>query len=967
MRHTTGSIFIFASGMLLVMVTMVYAFMTVARISRDSGRPLNLRSLAESAAQQGAAHALEVITRDYASQPFVPTHTNMLHRTAFAPIDTQRVNRHLADVTKYEPWGTPDSAEDENENDTKTESILTALYNSTYQGNATYHHRIQSFSAGRMLNPGLARYIEPGYYHSDMVGKPISFHLDHPTPADPSSPDPAVRRGENYLPDHNAPLYLDRDLTPVADRRSARFRLRYAVAVEELSGHLPLSFQGPYTDGVAGANLPAVTMSVANSRMIDEIDHAVGDRYADTMYNLVSGSRSSLGWMIAKGQGFGMGLYDDHSLSSFLGGVAQRWTQATVFDPPDTEIPAGRTAFASNRGPVATPGMVHAWMRQQYGVDKITDAPTKTAPSLCYTFTPYGRKPNVVGSGTLENYRDSYVDCPWQINLPTAVPEAVSRMVQAYLPREFRSVRYNTLEMSDFDGFDARGAARWKNTVTVADDYYGSQNFIDLFASSAFAPLFAHLGHPYPGTVPQATATASDPWISTLGDSIDLNGMTFSMFGHPSTDPREEKYTRPAPPFWGMDVRNYSYLLPMANNFTAKEEHVVGGQKWVRRTGTTATQQALIAGEGYWYDKSYWLDVAAAFYHAIGVAQLAWLADDGRAYDGNPLAGRPQYVARSPYPTTFTAKSSWGSAVFESFTNPYLLPLLSDGKPSAARDLDMLDRDADGDGAADSPSGFDTIEEVDRLFVYNLGEHWGDVTALPTLQVPAQGLYVVKDNVAAGFGVYPMPQNYAKCVARLIPRTTNFNILKLRNDVLAVADPANAPRQAALMELVVNDMRMSFFGASPNYPNFRGIDFDNDGTVRCSAYGSGSCPVAAGRFGRMITPASGDARFSLTGCFILQKSRFYRAFIRGEVVDTVRMVPVSSAALEVVYAIDPQGRLFDVNNAPIPLTGAPSTGPFRHDPDGDNDVSDADIVDSQVLYKRWHAVQYQGYGALATE
>lgn len=456
----SGSMFVFAFGLLLVMITLTYAFMSISRIGRDAARPLNLRSLAEMAAQQGAAHALDAVTRDYIAQPNVPTTINLSQRTGFAPIDTLRVNRHQANSQNFSPWGNPASAEDQNENDTKTESLLHSHYVSTYHGDGTYRLRYQPYSAGRMLSHGQGRYIEPGYWHSDLAGKPISFHLQHPIPANAASSDPAIRRGENYLPDTNSPLYLDRDLTPVADRTSARFRLRYAVAVEDLSGHLPLSFQGPHTDGIAGADTLPVGVPVADADAAKcvEIDPSIASTYGDSMFNLASGSRSWMGWMIANGMGLNQGQFSERILAGFAGATPQYWTMSSVFPSvhPDTKTSittGGGSVFASNRGPLASVGQVVGWMQNQNGVDVIAGAQEKSAPSLSYTFTPYGRRAVKV-AGTPSHYRDSYTDCPWQINLPTAAPEAIARMVQAYLPKEFRTIAFTKKTIEEFDGLD---------------------------------------------------------------------------------------------------------------------------------------------------------------------------------------------------------------------------------------------------------------------------------------------------------------------------------------------------------------------------------------------------------------------------------------------------------------------------------------------------------------------------------
>jgi len=148
-------------------------------------------------------------------------------------------------------------------------------------------------------------------------------------------------------------------------------------------------------------------------------------------------------------------------------------------------------------------------------------------------------------------------------------------------------------------------------------------------------------------------------------------------------------------------------------------------------------------------------------------------------------------------------------------------------------------------------------------------------------------------------------------------------------------DPADI-EAAKLMELVVNDMRMSFFGASPGYPDFQPLDLDDDGTVRCSCYPNGSV---------LATEVAGAAmkRFSVTGYFDFQKSRYYRIFVRGEVFDEVRSVAVAQDNMETVYVVDPDG---DVVNGNLNFTPVPNrkTG----------------MSDSHVLFQRHLHNRYLG-------
>src|SRR5690606_28118241 len=143
------------------------------------------------------------------------------------------------------------------------------------------------------------------------------------------------------------------------------------------------------------------------------------------------------------------------------------------------------------------------------------------------------------------------------------------------------------------------------------------------------------------------------------------------------------------------------------------------------------------------------------------------------------------------------------------------------------------------------------------------------------------------------------------------------NIKRLLHPVAGDTNPPISQEQAALMELVVNDMRMSFFGASPDYPDFRPRDLDDDGNVSCSCYATGTAP-ADPTTGRGPAP---ETWFSLTGCFVLEKSRYYRIFTRGQLFDEIRNVQVAEMNLESVYMVDPDGDMGDIEDQPSATPG----------------------------------------------
>jgi hypothetical protein len=148
------------------------------------------------------------------------------------------------------------------------------------------------------------------------------------------------------------------------------------------------------------------------------------------------------------------------------------------------------------------------------------------------------------------------------------------------------------------------------------------------------------------------------------------------------------------------------------------------------------------------------------------------------------------------------------------------------------------------------------------------------------------------------------------------------------------------------MERVLNDLRMSFFGAGGGYPDFRPLDFDGDGYAVCSAYTSSTHPTIALSNGKAIPAAPAvagvgaapDVRFSLTGFLAFDKVRFVRALVRGQVWDELRQHPVDEANLDTVFAVDPNG------DAAVLGSGA-VTG----------------LEDNATLYVRWLRNLYQKY------
>jgi len=301
-------------------------------------------------------------------------------------------------------------------------------------------------------------------------------------------------------------------------------------------------------------------------------------------------------------------------------------------------------------------------------------------------------------------------------------------------------------------------------------------------------------------------------------------------------------------------------------------------------------------------------------------------------------------------------------------------------------------------GTANFPAGWrpSTIREVDALFLAYLGE-WhpatplaagmalarpGDPSTPPTfivakslssadiyaneaIRVPRVVIdYQAKWNIASlhlgdagGSGFLSAPE--PAIVGGALEDTTDSHGVGLDKEV--------AYRKTINMERVLNDWRMSFFGANPEYADFTPLDFNGDGFAVSSAYGAcdlrcdpkdvmvpdpTSAPPATrtvplpGRAYPSRAAADGvgpapDLWFSLTGFLVFDKVRYIRTIVRGQVWDEVRRVPVSSAELDAVLAVDP---------------------------DGEAGVAGGNgLTDSSVLYQRWMHNNYTGNMARSPE
>jgi hypothetical protein len=938
-----GSLLVFVLGLTAIAVTLAFTFLSSAKLRREQGLGDGLRLLSQEMAREGTAHAIAFLQEDFLRSGRRPASLGSNWRQAFGPIDGHLWRRGDAPerpATWFSDFPDNLAAENLNENDVKMEEPLPEQYQYTREFAEGLQNPYSSHDGAWTYARPMSRYFEAGSFHRDLVGKPISFDLTHPQ---------ATERCtvlENYVPDLDAPIYYDERLRPVATRELARYRLRYAIWADDLESKLLMSAQGPYLPPANTA--PASIPTTADEEGTREMDLAVANGYLHsnvqmeligmTPVPLIDPSTSQPPnlqyrspsfancWWLGIGHDYGGSSRNYGPLAKFVGTAPWFWGDKTaktvaadynpvVFDSEpnwifESQFPgsSGDTSYISGRGP-----------RYSFADDKQAG----NVSSVTYlSLTPFQRTTRLTPTPT--GFADGYTDTPWQVNLLTAPRPVIQKMFWSLMPKEVWTWRYGKRYHDD------RVAGTWTNRTDTHNLYPYYQAIIDLYSAPKFSPIFAYLGTRYPGT----TTTAYNPTPTSLTKPARPAGLPAAEWNQylGSASNINEWWTSPGftcPP--GLDGARWDSGRGMANAYpplqNTRSSFLSGcpvGSLW----GTTyeppsANVTALTTGRiveddnnggflnwdngGYWNSDSYWLDIAQGFLMTVALAQYAHQPFDGRQTAATPAKGRPLWPT-VPGDTDYTGKSG----------------------------LPMLDTDLDGDGVNDSPSLLNSIPKIDRQFIKNMGEY----------------------PEAYATGTRPTAAHYAVYCARgtdlrflNVPYVRAWQPSATIKSMCSASGGANTPEQAALMEMVLNDIRLSLFGSSGQYPDFSGIDFDDNGTVRCSGYTGGQAAADPSTGYGPIVPAA--QRFSLTGSFVLRQARFFRLIVRGEVYDCLlRTKATADCNLETVYAIDPLGAIYDVSGNPIPA---------NRDPNSDGNFSDATSLNSsRVLMQRWIRNHFQG-------
>jgi hypothetical protein len=896
-----GSVFIIAMAMLAIMTAAAYGFLMSAQAGRETAASLNHLHLARLAARSGTDHAIALLRSEFLATPGTPTNLNQRWRRDFAPIDG---SGNSEDPTWW------------NENDLRPNDRswypLSGWWRngtaSAYAGNVFADGNYNEY--GVTMHNGLARWYEPGWYNAD-ASKTVSFHLP-PTATAPDLQDPLYLddRWRVMTPDSSDPA---RD-TWAEVRALARYRLRYAVSIQDLTGHLLSHVSGAYWS----PDNTSVPWSGAQYSF-DELDNdpvkgqdgstsiAVGRPYRAALY---APAFYDMGVVI----GFNPGG-DNRQIAQSFAGMGSGFSGAA--------IPGG--TFATKGFAKHTDGKVYATDMNgemiTWGTNPLAQAGVGPAFSwdhlrvmydqgqsqvTQFILTPYGRAHDNVETDTKKWYWGPS-DNPWRINILTAPAGVIRGMIFGYLPGEAK-VYDGTLKKAKWTGRDANGSDQY----TDFDALPNTEAYLSWERRSLAWPLVggatqwqgaagkwdhASFGpDPYPGD-PNQTVTG---WSKDLGESCKVNELGDGQLGTlVGNDPGGNAVpltldglanpggSRPQPrdPVSGASyIYHYNNTLVILQEGENEDRNGDGNPGGATRKGERWTLEppanrltTLNRTGGYIHNNSYFLDIAQALMHTVGVVRNAW-------------------------------------------------------------------QDADSNGAPDHPTSYDTMEEIDRAFVEAMGERWAASSG-------TAGAGTGKFSRRTGhWGTSGWVDEYLTSEIALgaAPLTGMTIFGATRGGVALTADEKN------LMELVLNDVRMSFFGASPDYCDLNGtarftpFDFSHDGNVYCSAYrdpATASDPTNAAAWKSWRQPASAGlgpipaaSRLrSVTGTFALQKSRYWRILVRGQVWDNRLSKVVSETNQETAYALDPDGSVFDRTNQFMTGQSATTTG----------------LNDSCILLQKW--------------
>lgn len=451
MTVRTGSILLICIALCAGMTAVAFAFVVSMRTAAQQGPAGIPRWLAQQASRSGVAHAAEVLAVDYLQRARVPTSDVGPHRILFDPIDNADGSypTHATNTTGAKQW---------NDNDVMPGAPLLNAYRDDHMGRVYAFDRIWP---GMATSPVYPRYTEPLRWETDLAKESATATKVDFTVAST----PAV----------NQPMWYDEAWKPATDPARARYRLRYAMHVEDLSGHLLSGLQAPFgrDDPLLADGDPNLQPAAQRGKGLgQELDSDWARRYAPSLAGFfdsyyctpqydflcmwfgIAGGKTYVNSANAMGTVGNSGSAGSKTIGFDDTGVMRNTTWAWIASgdpsPSPTDLNAGVTSGQPNSAPItlSRSGKMLSWSAQKIGNGDVGSSYAgvwnRWQPNFNYTMslTPYGspsfwaRNPDPeavdadgfprAGGGPAFAYNEGPTDTPWRVN-PLTAPQWVLR------------------------------------------------------------------------------------------------------------------------------------------------------------------------------------------------------------------------------------------------------------------------------------------------------------------------------------------------------------------------------------------------------------------------------------------------------------------------------------------------------------------------------------------------------------
>lgn len=978
-----GSFLLICLGLMAMAVILGIAYLRNMRIRTETGTSTRRVLLAREAARTGLRHAIEEALANHAMERIdvgsdTGSPTSNVPALTFLDGPWQAPFTAIASPYRCYGFGGADTNAWDVDKDVRHEHLLTYPWLPWQDGDWGAMRFAWYAWEGTQHFCGRGRYLEPEFYNRTRRAS-----------GTPTAAVSFVDRAPG-LPERNQGLFLDEDFCridsgdPIRDRQAARYRLRYTVGIEDLQGHLLVNpvgdFQGSATyrepepwlararDAFGGIMASAdrgfgmatwehIFLGRGWSGNCDLRDDGVPAtfplmyRSSDPGHGHPPWSQYRPNWGDQNHLSAPNQLYASTSVTGNPAGGEELWaTQDVTWGVWPGECNNGRYTHAKM-------GPIRSWQGLYFA---FTGASWLRAPNLAhtmFTLSPYGRPlrrtPGYPGdyNPVARRWHEGRVDTPFYLNVLTTPPAVFRDVLNAYWPKVFRRTNFDRITFEDYGGRDADnheifgphlGPDGTQVTMPInpwdpRNQWKGGRDLLVATSSPAFQDWPA----------PRRDGASNPPLLSGTPVVPD--------YYVDDNRPLDEVYPGPlmngdsANPGEGSD--DLGALINASND----RSDTIPGLMWLHNDWRGYFWKV---GKDVHIDDHWLWDKGLGGRQEYRVRDLVTYATNP---DGTPAVdadGKPIIASRDTSRLTVEPPESWwdnpdnrcyksARLTTDSYCWDLAAAFMSAVNITRAQwvqyDNPQVRVDRLFDAGRRRPEIHRTLRDLDRLFLAQLGESLDNPGSGTPADLGLDTYPAIWQDWGDG-GRWTFRQVSSVASSRYAPQ---HNIRSLKDgDLLRTDGGATSADRAAVMELLLNDFRMSFLGASPDYSDpvdpdslsaipadeFRPLDFDGDDLVHCSAYEGG---VAADEGdGRGPRPAA-DRYFSITGCFFIGKSRYFRIWTRGEIWDNLTGRILNEASLQSVVAIDPEGRAH-------PDPRATST------------------TDHQILHQRWIFDKYQG-------